>query len=72
MLDEVLKYNPDCLMVDSDEKTAVELAALRGLNVTEIVVKLFHTGCSRCDKYERLDKLKALTQRNHIDYYTVR
>ena len=72
MLDEVLKYNPDCLMVDSYEKSVVELAAARGLHFTEIVVKLFHTGCGRCDKYERLDRLKALMQRKHVDYYTVR
>ena len=68
VLDELLKYKPYSLNMETDEKCVLELAGAKGLSYTNTVVKLFERGC---DRHEVLKTLVLLITRQSLDDYIV-
>lgn len=69
MLDELLKFMPYTLKMDTEEKCLLELIAGKGLSYTNAVVKLFEKACI---KIELFKTLQLLVQRRHLQDYMVR
>ena len=68
VLDELLKFQPYTLKMNTEEKCVLELVGAKGLSYTDIVVKLFENGCEQCDV---LKPLVRLMERKNLEDYIV-
>ena len=68
VLDELLKYQPYTLKMNTEEKCVLELVGAKGLSYTDTVVNLFEKGC---EKSEVLKVLVRLMERKNLEDYIV-